>query len=304
MRKDMFEFSMKKSSESSFEQNALPMKPLTIFDFKRMDDAADARAIDVGSGKGGWRISDDEVIGGFSRAKFDLVDTTSSSTTKETSSSPSSSSPSPSSIQSPFIRWQGNIDTRIGPKSRAKRSGFCAIRCPEFPFGGIPVGNKYNALEVKCRSDGRTYTLNLKVQTYFPDDLYQTLITVQPQDVVELKKKQATHKPEGSSSSSPPSSLDDFISVVLPFQDFLLTSHGMVKAQQRSLDGGVQLQHFGLTLMDGKDGPFQFDLAGIRLVNYSSIDGIIVNDDGDGGGDVMTQDGSIGDGELNKKGLQ
>ena len=54
---------------------------------------------------------------------------------------------------------------------------------------------------------------------------------------------------------------DGFVSIVLPFQDFLLASHGMVKAQQWTLDGGIQLQHLSFPLMDGKDGPvFRFDI--------------------------------------------
>ncbi len=68
----------------------------------------------------------------------------------------------------------------------------------------------------------------------------------------------------------------DFVSVVLPFTDFILTSHGRVKHYQRTLDGMIQLKHLGLTLMDQKDGPFQFDLARIRLVNYR--DGEIIRD--------------------------
>jgi hypothetical protein len=153
------------------------------------------------------------------------------------------------------------------------------------------------------------------VQTYFPDDLYQSLITVKKEEVeelMELRRKQLKNDPRlggnNSSSNSTAStayatttdSTDEtsaalgFISVVLPFNDFILTSHGMIKAQQRSLDGGVQLQHMGLTLMDEQDGPFTFDLAKIRLVNYDKEEGKIMNDvgAGDGDGDVD------GDGEI------
>ena len=88
------------------------------------------------------------------------------------------------------------------------------------------------------------------------------------------EKSKSKSKPN-SDNSNPDG--DGFVSVVLPFQDFLLTSHGMVKAQ-RTLDGGIKLQHLGLTLMDGKDGPFTFDISKIRLVNFNAEDGVIVND--------------------------
>lgn len=262
IRKEMFELSLEKRQSNSFDKPQLPMRPLTIIDFKRHDDAADARAVSIGSKKQGWRISDDEVIGGYSRGTFTLMndfqntDVTNQDDSEDKRERDNEMDMEKSDIQ-PFVRWQGNIDTRVGPKSRAKRSGFCAIRCPEFP-GSIPVGAKYNALEIQCRPDGRTYTFNLKVQTYFPDDLYQSLITVQPEDIEEHKR-------------------DGFVSVVLPFRDFLLTSHGTVKSHQRSLDGGIELQHFGLTLMDGKDGPFCFDISKIRLVNYDSVEEKIIS---------------------------
>ncbi len=300
------------ASESQPAMNNLPMKPLSVFDFRRIDDAADARAVDFGSKLQGWRISDDEVLGGYSRATFTLIGTDHDPNRNrnrnfnpiddeygdgtheemEEREGGASFAQTHSQTTTPFIRWEGNIDTRLPPNSRAKRSGFCAIRCPEFPFGGIPVGNKYNALEIQCRSDGRSYTLNLKVQSFFPDDLYQSTITVDQQEVEDLKALKRlrlqgnqdqdqdqdqvdNNNREGGNHED---ALDGFISVVLPFQDFILTSHGRPKATQRTLDGGVQLQHLGLTLMDGKDGPFQFDLAKIRLVNYSFQRGMIVND--------------------------
>ena len=305
MRKDLFEIGMNQSlqnqkaeiksgsSSSTITQPDLPMKPLTMFDFSRSDDAADARAVHVGSKLQGWRISDDEVLGGYSRATFDIIgvsaDADADADIDDENSKVDQDRALENEMASPFIRWQGNIDTRISPDSRAKRSGFCAIRCPQFPFGGIPLGDKYNALEVRCRTDGRAYTVNLKVQTYFPDDLYQSMITVKSKEVEEIKStKRLSESDQPLSSSSSDDDKDGFISIILPFQDFLLTSHGMPKSQQRTLDS-LQLQHLGLTLMDGVDGPFTFDLKRIRLVNYSYRDGVIVNDYGE------NEDGIDGD---------
>ena len=231
-----------------------PVKPLTIIDFQNPDDAADARFVDFGSTKGGWRLSDDEVIGGYSRGALDCVDFHDVDQNDDGDNSVNTRN----NVRRPFIRWTGNVDTRIGPTSRAKRSGFCALRCPEFPFG-IPLGSNYNALELNCRTDGRLYTVNLKVNSYFPDDLYQALITVDEESQRELTKN------------------EEFLTLVLPFKDFVLTSAGLVRDSQRSLDGGIQMESLGITIMDGADGPFQFDLARIRAVNY--YDGVILGDE-------------------------
>lgn len=243
------------SAMESFRHN--PIQPLTIIDFKHPDDAADARSVDFGPTKGGWRLSDDEVIGGYSRGSLELVDFADNMNDDDDDSQKAGTN-NDSLNGRPFIRWTGNVDTRIGPTSRAKRSGFCALRCPEFPFG-IPLGGKYNALELNCRTDGRIYTVNLKVSSYFPDDLYQALITVDK----ETQKEHTKNK--------------EFLTLVLPFQDFVLTSAGLVTESQRALDGGIKLESLGITIMDGEDGPFQFDLTRIRAVNY--FDGMILGDD-------------------------
>lgn len=263
IRKDLFELSS--SSPSNSTGSGGPSPPLTLFDFSRRDDAYDAEVCSYAD-KGGWRISDDEVIGGYSRAEFTLRDSPYGTlSSNEEFSDESLSINNNVSSTTPYIRWKGNLDTRIGPTSHAKRSGFCAIKSPVFPFNGIPVGDKFNALEIKCRPDSRSYCFNLKVNTYFPDDLFQTVIHVQ----------------NGSELSSPRSSTDHdtpFQKIILPFEDFYLTANGRLRQHQRILEGAIQLQHLGLTLMDDVDGPFQFDLARIRLVNYSFSQGIVAND--------------------------
>lgn len=262
IRKDLFELS---SVSSKLEG---PSPPLTLFDFKRRDDAHDALGCDY-SDTGGWRMSDDGVIGGYSRAQCTLIDSVHSLTTPNeplTGLSEEKKVVCDSSSKIPYIRWKGNLDTRIGPNSFVKRSGFCAIKSPVFPFNGIPVGDKFNALEIRCRPDSRSYCFNLKINTYFPDDLFQTIIHVESDEM-----PQSPHTVTTSADVS-------FQKVILPFEDFYLTANGRLRQNQRILEGAMQLQHLGLTLMDGVDGPFQFDLASIRLVNYSFSQGIISND--------------------------
>lgn len=263
IRKDLFELSS--SSPTNSSGSGGPSPPLTLFDFSRRDDAYDAEVCSFAD-KGGWRISDDEVIGGYSRAECTLIDSPHGSLlSNESISDATLPIHNKNSSVTPYIRWKGNLDTRIGPKSHAKRSGFCAIKSPVFPFNGIPVGDKFNALEIKCRPDSRSYCFNLKVNTYFPDDLFQTVIHVE-------SKSELPSAPSSTDQEKP------FQKIILPFQDFYLTANGRLRQHQRILEGAIELQHLGLTLMDGIDGPFQFDLARIRLVNYSFSQGIVAND--------------------------
>jgi len=260
------------------EGEIISMRPLSLFDFYRNDDAADAKAVQFGASKGGWRLSDDGVIGGYSSGSAVFFGTLS----QHSSDSSNSNDDNNISDTIPFIRWNGNIDTEIGKNSRVKKSGFCAIRSPDCslpPFSyGVPFKENFNALEIRCRTDGRLYTVNLKVSTFMEDDLYQSSISVKPEDVPpsssSVKSSVGSNNDDAVACTSIVRS--DWITVIMPFRDFVLTSGGREREQQRDLDGAITFQHLGLTLMDEIDGPFQFDIGRIRAVNYD--DGKILND--------------------------
>jgi hypothetical protein len=97
--------------------------------------------------------------------------------------------------------------------------------------------------------------VNLKVSSYFPDDLYQSFIKIPPTNLDENKKNVCP-------------TAGAFSRVILPFNRFILTSGGRMREVQRTLDGGVRIETIGLTLMDGQDGDFEFDLARVRAINY------------------------------------
>mmetsp|Transcript_16314 Transcript_16314/g.35246 ORF Transcript_16314/g.35246 Transcript_16314/m.35246 type:complete len:364 (-) Transcript_16314:544-1635(-) len=281
--------------------------PVPLFDFRRRDDAADLRDSlkpDRTRGLfGGWRVSDDSVIGGFSSSHMKFHE---GENNLEEKSDGSSSSP-------PFLRWSGTLSTEINRQSNlarnVTRSGFAAVLSPEFPLTA-PLENKYKALEICCRTDGRTYAVNLNVETYFPEDIYQGFIVGgdEPQKTNNSLEKpteesestsstissnevdvQTPERPEPSldvrqhlqnrrdliektSISSddhpylghPPSGFQKF---VLPFKHFALTSRGRLRHAQRDLDGAISIESIGFTLMDGKDGDFCLDLVSLRAVN-------------------------------------
>lgn len=219
-----------------------PCPPVTLFDFGRHDDAVDAAKVQEHD-KDSWRISDDRVIGGFSMSEASLIH-------KPEDLPSMGRSASSSSEFTPFIRWRGRIDTTVGLRSPANRSGFAALRSPVFPLDGANLRGLYNALEIVCRSDGRLYTVNLKVSTSIPDDMYQG----------QILASSVEYDASGNLSSK-------FDRLTMPFIDLRLTSMGRDREVFRQLDDNVCIESIGIALMDGNDGDFQFDLARIRAVN-------------------------------------
>lgn len=268
-----------------FEMDRERNGPISLWDFSRLEDAQDAAWVDETAKRGGWRISDDSVIGGYSRATLQLVQTPADYQCL-LRGEPSLSMVDPSRIQElstplvdeeagdreqddvpfvPFIRWEGALDTRINPSKESnleesgkniQRSGFCAIRSSEYPFGGVDLGGRYNGLEITCRSDGRPYSVNMKVESFIQDDMFQCFISIPP--TIDEESSEEKDKITGGR----------FDQVVLLFRHFIVTSGGRLRTNQRVLDNAIKIQSIGFTLMDGVDGDFRFDLARIRAVNY------------------------------------
>ena len=60
--------------KKNFEPLAQATSPIALYDLSRQDDAMDAAKTESGP-KDGWRISDDGVIGGYSRGKVAMIRT-------------------------------------------------------------------------------------------------------------------------------------------------------------------------------------------------------------------------------------
>ena len=258
---------------SLLTKDRYPCPPLTLFDFSRHDDAVDAARVGEYDSDA-WRISDDRVIGGFSRAQAAFLKTPQdvvrfnageelsidSKESNEEASDPKANNDTEEENKDrfiPFLRWQGTLDTTIGLQSMAQRSGFAALRSPEFPFSGANLQGLYNALEVTCRTDGRRYTFNLKVSTSIPNDIYQGQI-------------QSRSKPNTSDDET----VLPFERFILPFSNLSLTSMGREREVFRELDDNVCIESVGLALMDGENGGFLLDLAKIRAVNVHEEYGV------------------------------
>lgn len=255
-----------------------PAPPVPLFDFVHPDDAVDAAKVQVRD-RDAWRLSDDRVIGGFSESVATFIASMdelqrhrSGEEFESVALRQRKPPPTPSAEEdggdlketgfTPFLRWSGNLDTTVGLQSTVQRSGFAALRSPQFPLDGANLQGLFNALEIVCRSDGRMYTVNLKVSTSIPDDLYQG----------HIQSSRAAFDSSGNLTG-------DFESFVLPFVDFRLTSRGRQREVSRELDDKVCIESVGIALMDGKDGSFQFDLARIRAVNL--LDGTVFENEPD-----------------------
>lgn len=284
-----------------FELDREKNGPITLFDFSTVEDAVDAALVEENShNKNVWRTTNDSIIGGYSRAKMKLVRTgedykritnglepilmslwdqdqdhlsdqienddidNNNKDMNRGKDDETDHHDQAGDDFAPFVRWKGTIDTRVNKEKKVQRSGFCTVLSPDFPMGGVDLGGRYNGLEIMCRSDGRPYSLNLKVESFITDDLFQCFINIP-----------ATIEPGTEVCSATGGKFDR---VVFLFHHFVVTSGGRFRARQRSLDNSVKIQSIGITLMDGSDGNFEFDLSRIRAVNYDETGVIGVAD--------------------------
>jgi hypothetical protein len=284
-----------------------PLGPLTLFDFGRSDDASDvlttSKAYSRARQQDAWRVSDDRVIGGYSESLAHLIRPSEAETDEEDDNatvlpeegasnfvlraeeeSVEEEDESQLAIASrPHLRWYGEIDTAVGLESSVQRSGFAALRSPLFAMGGANLKGAYTALEVTCRSDGRVYTINLQVSTSLPTDLFQGQIDVpassqgkwdrlylpfsefgflSPSDRSFANRKKASRTTIHQEGERDPRSRRR-----RSVQRHSLEVGGAEDEVAR-LDDKICIESIGFTLMDGQDGPFEFDLAQIRAVNF------------------------------------
>ena len=320
-----------------------PFGPITLFDFTRVDDAADVWSSSSSSSssslyhrlrqRDAWRLSDDRVIGGYSESSAHLIRPSLEASPSNQKSTENASKnygndnnhndddddnnnnrheDNQDHHHRPFIRWYGNLDTTVGLESKAQRSGFAALRSPTFHWGGANLRGAYTALEITCRTDGRVYTINLQVTTTMPNDIFQGQIDVPATEgrwdrlylpftefgfmgaprragprfasrqeasrFIEEEENDRDNNADDNDVDNDSRSNNDrsttrdwrqphFQRRRRSAQRHLLEIGGQ-EDQKVRLDDKICIESIGFTLMDGQDGPFQFDLAQIRVVNF------------------------------------
>ena len=312
--------------------NAYPFAPVTLFDFNRTDDAADIlprQNQNTTRQRDAWRLSDDRVIGGYSDSSAHLIrppllevetesiapdeeptdapeneqesnyENVETEETDEEDSSEDSSFETQEAVlpvKRPFLRWYGHLDTTIGLESKARRSGFVALRSPPFSFGGANLQGAYTALEITCRSDGRVYTINLQVDTALPENIYQGHIDVPATEHGQWDRlylpfsefglmgiaggqykqqfatgKETTEFLEDEERRLARNYRQEHFHRKRSVRDQVLGIADVDELMPR-LDNQIRIESIGFTLMDGQNGPFHFDLASIRAVNFFEDD--------------------------------
>lgn len=192
------------------------------------------------------KLMTDDEIGGYSTAHLEWMPSSSAS-----SSSSSSSSSSPLSTLPPggYIRFSGNISTRL-PKGRPdiQRTGYAAWRTADrlaTIFGrSLWDVDSYAYLALRVRSDGRSYLVNVQTDSMVaPTDLHQhRLFARRP------------HQWE---------------TVVVPWSDFVRTNHGFVVEPQTELLR-QKVRSIGLGLTDRVPGPFELCVARLWATNNAN----------------------------------
>ena len=120
------------------------------------------------------------------------------------------------------------------------RTGFCAARSEPWPDQEVIDCDDYASIELVVRSDGRVYAVNLDVDSFFTGELYQGFINL---------------------PASP-----EWRTIVLPFEQFMLTRGGRATVRQRYLDR-CHVRSIGFSISDGREGPFRFECKSIRAVD-------------------------------------
>ena len=164
-----------------------------------------------------WKLlSDNTTIGGSSFATFGLVEEGGEK----------------------FGRFEGVLSKEVESNQRRVRSGFAAIKGPTFdPL--FPL-SEHGHVEVRARClNGRNYVLNVKVESFNHEDIYQALLEMSPST--------------------------EWRTLSVPFDRLVLTGRGRVREVQRKLDGDALLESLGILIADEKDGPFRLDLQYISI---------------------------------------
>eukprot|EP01082_Thalassiosira_pseudonana_P002803 g2673.t1 g2673 contig12:585405-586623(-) len=235
--------------------------PMSLFDFRQRDDAADLRSSIHAKRRGvfpGWRVSDDSVIGGFSTSKMEFIDESQAIEDDRTREGSTSATV--------ILRWRFAVVLTGEHTLSIYMLRQCFLRtCTKDLSLGVEGGSTIRPRPIANEDSTAAASTSEKASEIktVPDEPSQSL------DVRDYLKSRQNRVASIDPSLNPKSGFPPvgFQRLILPFRDFALTSRGRMRQTQRDLDGAVNIESIGFTLMDGKDGDFTFDLVSLRAVN-------------------------------------
>ncbi|THC98058.1 hypothetical protein EYZ11_002484 [Aspergillus tanneri] len=251
-----------------------PTKPYVLMDFE--DESAVA----------GCKTMADRAVGGFSTASLDFVP-----------GDPSSSIP-------PHARFHGSISTRLPNNWRVERTGYAAFRNKDrgfWLFGRLYWDvDPYSYLALRVKSDGRRYTVNIQTDSIVETDIHQHRLYTRHHRVQDSSRSrhslpQALEDPDLADTLYPegiPASLSDvppestimsastttttttsgstgWETILLPFNSFVRTNHGLVVEPQTSILR-QRVKSVGIGLTDRVEGPYDLRIHRIWATNGMS----------------------------------
>lgn len=135
--------------------------------------------------------------------------------------------------------FEGHLSLECPPG--LTRSGFVAITSPD---DLLPDElEEYDALRIKVKGDGRIFMCNIKQESKIPNQLYQSYFTT-----VE----------------------DQWTDLDLPFNQFFLTSDGMLQELNQPFDW-MNIENIGFLMSQRKEGPFKIEFESICAINMRKL---------------------------------